>query len=560
MAPSGWSINNVTITNQNFLNPTSSVIKFDLHKPAEGLANPHSWQNFELPGRWSRRLTVPTSKAWHSFSTSPRPPLNEAFFEVIKHRCLELCDDGLAQIPLNIKVCYVPSMKSQTSFLAMTQSATPTQQLMLMAWICLVNMQTKQYSTLQKKQTSILSVFQSSDLPTTHNNKSFTTIASSSRLRRKPWGNPGKRYHCCGVHYQCCIQSQLNAPPRLTGIPCQKWKPSDCDCLCLPSSFDSWSMQFCMQASLGFNPHHGPKWSAKNHSNLDTEVPASSSSSSSSSSQNPPRIPAYNIGGTRTIIFGSNLISKIWFHSEALGVLGVNPWIARASDFETLRCVSFVWTSYDPTWLVELEDMIAVWWPNRSPTSHGRSIAMPSTPTLEHPTASSKSLKGFWALVPTVSVGAGVWVVQQNGAKRPKTLAAEPFFWKVRQQHIGTVADAVQGHRRLTSQKELQMSGKSGLDWTIIHSVPRLEVYFLMEMQPVLGSGSTTTTTTTTAGTWSISASLGFQTTGSWQLQKKHRNQSPQAVFTGGYSRFASGKFIMGWGWKVNPGKAWKWI
>lgn len=76
---------------------------------------------------------------------------------------------------------------------AMTQSATPTQQLMLMAWICLVNMQTKQYSTLQKKQTiSILSIFQSSDLPTTHNNKSFTTIASSSRLRRKPWGNPGK--------------------------------------------------------------------------------------------------------------------------------------------------------------------------------------------------------------------------------------------------------------------------------------------------------------------------------------------------------------------------------
>lgn len=26
---------------------------------------------------------------------------------------------------------------------------------------------------------------------------------------------------------------------------------------------------------------------------------------------------------------------------------------------------------------------------------------------------------------------------------------------------------------------------------------------------------------------------------------KKHRNQSRQAVFTGGYSRFASGKFIM---------------
>lgn len=42
MAPSGWSINNVTITNQNFLNPTCSVIKFDLHNQQNSNPTPRT--------------------------------------------------------------------------------------------------------------------------------------------------------------------------------------------------------------------------------------------------------------------------------------------------------------------------------------------------------------------------------------------------------------------------------------------------------------------------------------------------------------------------------------
>ena len=158
-----------------------------------------------------------------------------------------------------------------------------------------------------------------------------------------------------------------------------------------------------------------------------------------------PESPAYNIHGTRTIIFGSNSMSKIWFHSKALGVLGVNPWIARASDFETLGVsVSFELPMIPLDW-----SNWKIWLPFGDQTGR-QLLTVAPLPCPPH------QLLSIWPRRPRVWKVFGPWFQQSHWElayqsdkprKKAKNFSSWAFFWKVWQQHVGTVVDAVQVHR-----------------------------------------------------------------------------------------------------------------